>query len=72
MRGKGLRNLFGDLGSSPISDTGYERDINGQTPRRRMILFRGVCRFLLLFCYFSRVLFGGIWFFRIFAHSKGC
>ena len=43
-----------------------------QTPRRRHVLFRGVCCFSPHFCYFSCVLFGGKKKFRIFAHCKRC
>lgn len=37
----------------PLLPRGQVRDINSQTPRRRMVLFRGVCLFLPYFCYFS-------------------
>lgn len=46
---------------------GQVHGINSQTPRRRMALFRGVCRFSPLFCYFLCVLFGRKEIFRIFA-----
>lgn len=51
---------------------GRVRGMNSQTPRRRMVLFRGVCCFLMHFYYFSSNLFGGKKIFRIFANSKGC
>lgn len=47
-------------------------DYNKQTPRRRLVLFRGVLLFFVVFSYFSSNLFGGIEIFRIFANDKGC
>ena len=53
------------------SGKGKLRDINSQTPRRRLILFRGVCCFSPHFRYFSCVLFGGKKKIIKFARRKG-